>query len=204
MTNHPRPASLARRALPALAVLGASGALLTQLGGAKEVGAQSLATTTTGRVAGGSVATTQPPATQPPATQPPATRAPTTTIRSGAAAAAAAPTTTTAPKVAAGSNVTTPAGACTGTTYTGAASANKYGVVQVAAVISADKQLCDVQVLAYPSNDRKSLAINERALPTLRTEAIAANGAHIAGVTGATITSRGYEASLQSAIDAAG
>lgn len=162
MRNSPRPASLARRALPALAVLGASGALLAQLGGANEVGAQS-----------------------------PAATQPSTTL-------------TTTPKAAAGSSVTTPTRTCTGTTYPGVTSTNKYGVVQVAAVISADKHLCDVQVLAYPSNDRKSLTINERALPTLHTQAIAANGAHIAGVTGATITSRGYEASLQSAIDGAG
>jgi uncharacterized protein with FMN-binding domain len=48
------------------------------------------------------------------------------------------------------------------------------------------------------------LSINERALPTLRTQAQAADSASIAGVTGATLTSRGYEASLQSALDAAG
>ena len=197
MPTHPRPASLARRALPALAVLGASGALLTQLGGSDGVSAQALTTTATGANAIGSLTTTQPPSTTPTTATPP-----TATARSGAStAASAAPTTTTrttAPPTTAPST-----GTCTGTTYTGAAETNKYGVVQVAAIVSANKKLCDVQVLSYPSNDRKSLAINERALPTLRTEALAANSATIAGVTGATITSRGYEASLQSALDAA-
>ena len=46
MPDHPRPASLARRALPALAVLGASGALLSQLGGTDEVSAGVLTTST--------------------------------------------------------------------------------------------------------------------------------------------------------------
>lgn len=193
MTEHPRPASLARRALPALAVLGASGAILTQLGGASE--AASLTTTPTA-----APTTTAPTTTVRPGTSAAGARsaaAPTTTVRSGASAATAAPT-TAAPTTAGGG------GTCTGTTYTGAAFGNKYGEVQVAAVVSAAKQLCDVQVLVYPDGDRKSVSINQRALPTLRTEALAANGANIAGVTGATLTSRGYEASLQSALDQAG
>jgi uncharacterized protein with FMN-binding domain len=197
MPTHPRPASLARRALPALAVLGASGALLTQLGGSDGVSAQVLTTTATGATATGSLTTTQPPST---------------TARSGASTTAGAAPTATTPKTApptTAASTTAPSttapstGTCTGTTHTGVAETNKYGVVQVAAIISANKKLCDVQVLSYPSNDRKSLAINQRALPTLRTEALAANSATIAGVTGATITSRSYEASLQSALDAA-
>jgi uncharacterized protein with FMN-binding domain len=197
MTEHPRPASLARRALPALAVLGASGAILTQLGGSSE--AASLTTTPTA-----APTTTVRPSTS--AASARSSAAPTTTVRPGASAASAAPT-TTARAGATAPATTAPASAgatCTGTTYTGAAFSNKYGEVQVAAVVSAAKKLCDVQVLVYPDGDRKSVSINQRALPTLRTEALAANGAKIAGVTGATLTSRGYEASLQSALDQAG
>lgn len=198
MTEHPRPASLARRALPALAVLGAGGAILTQLGGSSE--ASSLATTPTAA----------PTSTARPGTSAASARsatAPTTTVRPGTTAAGAAPT-TTARAGAAAPAATAPASAagatCTGATYTGAAFSNRYGEVQVSAVVSAAKKLCDVQVLVSPDGDRKSISINQRALPTLRTEALAANGANIAGVTGATLTSRGYEASLQSALDQAG
>lgn len=76
--------------------------------------------------------------------------------------------------------------------------------MQVAAVVSADHRLCDVQVLTYPDGDRKSLSINQRALPVLHTEALAAGSVSITGVSGATLTSQGYKASLQSALDQAG
>ena len=189
MTKHPRPASLARRALPALAVLGASGALLTRLGGSTDVGASPLSTTgATGSSIAGRAATT--PIT--PITPITPSAAPTTTLPRAVA---------TTPPAGAATATTTPS--CTGRAFTGAAFANKFGVVQVAVVVSADKSLCDVQVLSYPNGDRKSVSINQRALPTLRVEALAAHGAAIAGVSGATYTSKGYEASLQSALDAA-
>ena len=62
-------------------------------------------------------------------------------------------------------------------------------------------QLTDVQILAYPDGARRSVAINQRALPVLSEESISAQGADIYGVSGATYTSRSYVASLQSAID---
>ena len=187
MTKHPRPASLARRALPALAVLGASGALLTRLGGSTDVGAALLSTTgaTGSPTAGRAAAAT-----------------PITPITPGAAPTTTLPRAVTpAPSAGAAAATTTPS--CIGRAFTGAAFSNKFGVVQVAVVVSADKTLCDVQVLSYPDRDRKSVSINQRALPTLRVEALAAHSATIAGVSGATYTSKGYEASLQSALDAA-
>ncbi len=202
MTDHPRPASLARRAFPALAVLGASGALLTQLGGGEAVDAQATIAdpASAGTTAGAATATTVPPATtttrpgavtgRVPATGATGSTAPTTTAPAAAA--------TTAPAAAGGA---TTAAACTGTTYTGSSVTTRFGPVQVAVIVGADKTLCDVQVLAYPSDDRRSLSINQRALPTLRTEAVAAKSASIAGVTGATITSNAYKTSLQSALD---
>lgn len=193
MTNHPRPASLARRALPALAVLGASGAILTQLGGASEAATQ---TTTAGTAAVPSGAAKASSATT--STTVPASPTTTARARTGTSStpATAAPT-TTAP---AASNSGT---SCTGETYTGAAFSNKYGSVQVAAVVSSSGKLCDVKVLSSPDGDRKSVSINQRALPTLRTEALAANSASIQAVTGATLTSNGYKSSLQSALDQA-
>ncbi|MBI4934212.1 MAG: FMN-binding protein [Actinobacteria bacterium] len=87
-------------------------------------------------------------------------------------------------------------------TYVGAASQNRWGTVQVQAVYSGG-QLVDVQILSYPDGDNKSVRINQRALPTLISEAITAQSADINGVSGATYTYNSYVASLQSAIDAA-
>ena len=87
-------------------------------------------------------------------------------------------------------------------TYVGQASSNRWGTVQVQAVYSGG-QLVDVQILSYPDGDRKSVQINQRALPTLIDEAITAQSADVDTVSGATYTSRSYTESLQSAIDAA-
>jgi uncharacterized protein with FMN-binding domain len=55
----------------------------------------------------------------------------------------------------------------------------------------------------YPDTDNKSVRINSRALPTLRTEVLTAQTANVDSVSGATYTSDGYVSSLQSAIDQA-
>jgi uncharacterized protein with FMN-binding domain len=200
--THPRPASLARRAFPALAVLGASGALLTQLGGTDGAGAA--LTTAAGPV------DAAPPSTLPPSTLPlPSTTLPVRPAPGGGrtpqgdsavppapgagAPGGAAPTTAVPP---------TPA-ACTGTTHAGSTVQTRFGPVQVAAVVDSGKTLCDVQVLAYPDGDRRSLSINQRALPTLRTQAVQSNGKNVVGVSGATITADAYRTSLQAALDKA-
>jgi uncharacterized protein with FMN-binding domain len=74
--------------------------------------------------------------------------------------------------------------------------------VQVAAIVSADKTLCDVGVLQYPSSRDKSVQINSYAVPILNKEALKAQSASIAAVSGATITSDGYTTSLQGLLDA--
>jgi uncharacterized protein with FMN-binding domain len=79
-----------------------------------------------------------------------------------------------------------------------------YGPVQVQVQVQAETgQLVDVAVVRFPDGDPTSRGINARALPRLRSEALAAQSARIDTVSGATYTTRGYEASLQSAIDAA-
>jgi uncharacterized protein with FMN-binding domain len=79
-----------------------------------------------------------------------------------------------------------------------------YGPVQVQVQVQAETgQLVDVAVVQFPDGDPTSRGINARALPRLRSEALAAQSAQIDTVSGATYTTRGYEASLQSAIDAA-
>lgn len=86
--------------------------------------------------------------------------------------------------------------------FVGVADTNRWGTIQLQIVIS-DGQLTDVQVLLSPDSDRKSVRINERALPTLTAEALAAQDAGIDSVSGATYTSQSYTISLQSALDAA-
>ncbi|MFM8312533.1 MAG: FMN-binding protein, partial [Ilumatobacteraceae bacterium] len=87
-------------------------------------------------------------------------------------------------------------------TYTGDAFTNRWGVVQVE-ITYAGGAIIDVGVLRYPDSDRKSVSINQRALPLLEDAVLAAQGSGISSITGATITSRSYRLSLQSAIDAA-
>ncbi|HRC48886.1 MAG TPA: FMN-binding protein, partial [Ilumatobacteraceae bacterium] len=87
-------------------------------------------------------------------------------------------------------------------TYVGAGDTNRWGTVQVQVVYSGG-QISDVQILRYPDGDRKSVRINEAALPTLISEAITTQQADVSTVSGATYTSVSYRISLQSAIDAA-
>ena len=78
----------------------------------------------------------------------------------------------------------------------------EYGPVQIQAQIR-DGELTEVAVMQSPNAERKSVQINARALPALRTEALAAKSARIDTVSGATYTSDAYRQSLQSALDAA-
>lgn len=95
-----------------------------------------------------------------------------------------------------------PAGSVEDGTYQGDGFVNRWGVVQVA-VTYLGGSITDVQVLRYPDGDRRSVSINQRALPQLEEAVLAAQSADISSITGATYTSRSYRQSLQSAIDAA-
>jgi len=66
-----------------------------------------------------------------------------------------------------------------------------------------DGRLVAVAIVQYPNDDGKSVRINQRALPELQSEALAAQSADVDTVSGATYTSDGYVRSLQSALDAA-
>jgi uncharacterized protein with FMN-binding domain len=63
--------------------------------------------------------------------------------------------------------------------------------------------ITDVAIITEPG-DGRSQRIASRAEPTLRSEALQAQSAHIDTVSGATITSEAYTRSLQAAIDANG
>jgi uncharacterized protein with FMN-binding domain len=87
-------------------------------------------------------------------------------------------------------------------TYTGAETDAYYGLVQVEAVIQ-DGKIADVQFLEFPQDRRTSVRINSRAVPSLQTEALQAQSAQVDMISGATLTSRAFIQSLQSALNAA-
>jgi uncharacterized protein with FMN-binding domain len=95
-------------------------------------------------------------------------------------------------------------GACAGKTIDGPTIDTRWGPVQVEAVVSARGQICDVDAIQSPNSHGRSIRINDEALPILHTEAMQAQSANINSVSGATVTSRGYQRSLQSILDGVG
>ena len=86
--------------------------------------------------------------------------------------------------------------------FTGAVSSNKWGDVQVRISVAGGK-ITGVTALKTPDHRPKSVRINDRAVPLLKTEVLTAQSASINNVSGATYTSDSYKVSLQSAIDQA-
>jgi uncharacterized protein with FMN-binding domain len=78
-----------------------------------------------------------------------------------------------------------------------------FGPFQVAVRVTGTK-LTAVDVLQEPTDRPRDQEINSYAVPVLNHEALAAQGAKIDAVSGATFTSEGYITSLQSALDKAG
>jgi uncharacterized protein with FMN-binding domain len=87
--------------------------------------------------------------------------------------------------------------------YTGSVAETRWGPVEVKITVTG-KKITAVDVLQYPDGNQRDAEINSYALPTLVQETIAAQGAQIDMVSGATVTSDGYLQSLQSALDEAG
>ena len=84
-------------------------------------------------------------------------------------------------------------------TYTGGVASNQWGQVQVQVTVSGG-QVTNVQALQYPQERRRSASINSQAVPVLQSEAIQAQSANVNIVSGATLTSEGFQQSLQSAL----
>ena len=78
-----------------------------------------------------------------------------------------------------------------------------YGNVQVEITVTGGR-IVDVTALETPQNDRRSAQISSVAIPYLVDEALTAQSADVAGVSGATYTSVGFASSLKSALVAAG
>ncbi len=98
---------------------------------------------------------------------------------------------------------TTPSGAqFKDGTYTGNSVNVFFGNVQVSAVISGGK-LSVVHFLQYPNTHSVSVFINQQAMPYLKSEAIQAQSANVNIISGATLTSEGFQASLASALNQA-
>jgi len=78
-----------------------------------------------------------------------------------------------------------------------------HGIVQVKVTMNAGR-ITDVTALQLPHDNPLSWSGSNHAATILRSEALAAQGADINIVSGATYTSRGYARSLQAALDAIG
>ncbi|WAC66052.1 FMN-binding protein [Agrococcus sp. SL85] len=87
-------------------------------------------------------------------------------------------------------------------TYTGDAVQTRYGPVQVAITVCGGT-ITAVDVPTYPDANSRDRQINEFAVPRLVAATLEAQGDDVQMVSGATFTSRGYEQSLQSALDEA-
>jgi uncharacterized protein with FMN-binding domain len=85
---------------------------------------------------------------------------------------------------------------------TGALVQTQYGDVQVKITLRGNR-ITQIVAVHLTDSSQTSVEISAGAEPTLRSEALSAQSAHIDLVSGATFTSEGYKTSLQAAIDAA-
>jgi uncharacterized protein with FMN-binding domain len=86
---------------------------------------------------------------------------------------------------------------------TGDSIPTRYGNAQVRVTVSGGK-IIKIEALQLQGDDPKSVQISSSAEPYLRQSALTKQTAAIDAVSGATITSGSYEASLQSALDKLG
>jgi uncharacterized protein with FMN-binding domain len=116
------------------------------------------------------------------------------------AASGPAITATTATTKAAPTATTATASTASATrTVTSAVEANQYGNVQLKVTIKGAR-ITAVTAVQIPTGDPKSAEINAYAEPILQRSALTAQSASIDAVSGATYTSTGYKAALQSAL----
>jgi len=109
---------------------------------------------------------------------------------------------TTAPVPQSSSSPSSPSSTASTKTVTGQTVQTRWGPVQVQIIVAGSK-VTAVNVLRAPSGNSRDVQINNSAVPVLKQETLQAQGAGIDSVSGATYTSQGYIASLQSALDQA-
>jgi len=83
--------------------------------------------------------------------------------------------------------------------FTGPVTNAYYGLMQVRATVR-DGRLVAVDILRFPSDRRRSVFINRVALPILRDEVVQAQSSRVDIVSGATLSSRAFIASLDHAL----
>ncbi|MDQ1289455.1 MAG: hypothetical protein QG622_3021 [Actinomycetota bacterium] len=87
-------------------------------------------------------------------------------------------------------------------TFTGDAVPTRHGQVQVRIVIE-NGRITKAEAIDYPRNNHKDQEINSWVVPKLEQATLDTNGTGIDSYSGATVTSEGYQQSLQSALDQA-
>ena len=123
------------------------------------------------------------------------------------------PTTTTTTTVTATPTTVEPPTATTSTdtgssttlkdgTYTGTTETHRYGSVTVTVTV-ADGQITKISEDVVSDGDHHSDMINERSIPAIESEVLAANSADVSTISGATYTTQAFLDSLQSALDQA-
>lgn len=130
----------------------------------------------------------------------PTTVTPTSEVEQVTTTLAPLPTTTVAPAPT-DAPVVESTGACDGDLVTSPTALFRWGGIQLQVRFTRANAICDVEVLQYPNDRSKSIAINERALPVYNSEAVSANSARISAVSGATDSWEAYTAALQAVID---
>lgn len=135
-----------------------------------------------------------------PTTVTPTTVTPTSEVEQVTTTLAPLPTTTVAPAPT-DAPVVESTGACDGDLVTSPTALFRWGGIQLQVHFTRTNAICDVEVLQYPNDRSKSIAINERALPVYNSEAVSANSAGISAVSGATDSWEAYTAALQAVID---
>jgi uncharacterized protein with FMN-binding domain len=88
-------------------------------------------------------------------------------------------------------------------TFVGASVDTRWGPVQVQITV-ADGAITEATAVEYPTSNGRDQQINAYAIPQLEQETLDVQGSGVDMISGATVTSRGYVASLQDAIDQAG
>ena len=87
-------------------------------------------------------------------------------------------------------------------TFTGDVEQTRWGPVQVKITVAGGK-VTAADAVRYPDGNGRDYQINSYAIPALNQEAVGTTTGKIDAISGATVTSGGYIASLQSAIDQA-
>ncbi|NDD97093.1 MAG: FMN-binding protein [Actinobacteria bacterium] len=188
--------TFARRVVPALTLIGASGALLAALDRPTD-GLDAAAGPPIAAGNDSSTITIAPSATTPATV---ATDSAATTVPAAQDPSSVTPAPTTPPVV---ETTVPPAPAACGAAILGPTISTKFGPVQVQASVDGTGFVCSAQGVVWPTADRKSVAINNQAIPLLDQWAAYQHDASFDSISGATYTSRAYKQSLQAIIDGA-